>query len=271
MLVATLHVSVAARLAMMRVVVAGGIVGGAIGAAQMASGDGAGATLFATAHQAYPVGLFVNRDHQARFLLVVMIAAAVPGVIGRRGRVVAPAIVLLFALGVVATISRMGVLLLPIAIAFAGVLMVGRLPRARVALVGAAVLAAGVAATALGDRTFTRLEVAADDIRFEYRANGWCLAKTLLPRGGGIGSFAGLYGTAEPLGQVGLFYINHAHDDPRQLLIEAGWPGVIMLVMLAALLIAGARRLRVPVDAGAGDGDAAWRVWRLTGRGTMAG
>jgi O-antigen ligase len=64
-------------------------------------------------------------------------------------------------------------------------------------------------------------------------------ARDHLPFGSGVGSFQSIYHTQEPLSSVTPTYMNHAHNDWLELLLETGIPG---MVLAALLLFWGARR-----------------------------
>ena len=59
----------------------------------------------------------------------------------------------------------------------------------------------------------------------------WRAAHDYLPVGSGIGSFQPIYRTQEPLSSVGRTYMNHAHSDWLELLLEAGVVGVCLAAL----------------------------------------
>ncbi|MBH9538432.1 O-antigen ligase family protein [Novosphingopyxis sp. YJ-S2-01] len=52
-----------------------------------------------------------------------------------------------------------------------------------------------------------------------------------LPVGSGVGTFQSIYRTQEPLSTVTPFYMNHAHSDWIELLLETGLPGIALAVL----------------------------------------
>jgi hypothetical protein len=207
-----------------------------LGLAQLAAGADGGLGVWDTIHAGTGVGWFVNRNHQAAFLLVAIVFAGVPGSLPfeagakragfgtfEQGLMVG-AVIALIAAGVLATLSRTGVALLPLALAFAGGL---RQPRKHVWLavpaVGLLVALLLVAAnSAIGDDLAGRYGLAAQDGRFFFWTNTLHTMGTYMPFGSGFGTFVGIYQMVEPLDQVGLLYVVHAHDDYLEWLLEGG-------------------------------------------------
>ncbi|QIK95847.1 O-antigen ligase family protein [Sphingomonas sp. HDW15A] len=66
--------------------------------------------------------------------------------------------------------------------------------------------------------------------RQEMWANTWHLAGQFLPLGSGLGSFPMVYPLSEDLGRVDWTFVNHAHNDYLELLLELGIPGAVLLV-----------------------------------------
>lgn len=216
--------------------------------------------LYAITHEGYPVGLFANKNHQAVMLLWLMLAgswlaaranperhspsAAAGGAIGL--------ILVLFAL-VILTGSRAGLALSGPALAFSGALLLRAsatkilLRRAgakkKLLLGGAAaamalplvfvfgVLLASSRETALS-RLFSR--DASDDLRWSILPIAMHMARDFLPFGSGLGSFEKAFNLYEPSGMLMSHYVNQAHDDLVQIVVEGGLPG--LAIMLVALL-----------------------------------
>lgn len=65
--------------------------------------------------------------------------------------------------------------------------------------------------------------------RAEFLANGSRMAADFAPFGSGIGTFRELYPWYEDAAKVGTTYVNHAHNDLLELLIETGLPGLTVL------------------------------------------
>lgn len=65
--------------------------------------------------------------------------------------------------------------------------------------------------------------------RGEFLVNGLEMAKSFAPIGSGLGTFREIYPWYEDLAIVGTTYVNHAHNDLLELLIETGLPGLAVL------------------------------------------
>lgn len=241
------------RILLVRLVVAAGLFNAVLGIVQYASGTDA-ALLYVTRHRGVAVGLFVNRNHTALFLLVTMLLTVLPGVIQVSGRMGGPAvqsiragITALLALAVLATMSRAGFFLLPASLIVAW--MLGRQVTPKVRTI---VLAVGGAAVAVGLLSLTpparelagRYVAASEDKRFDYWTNSSLAMHDALPWGTGAGTFRLVYPTVEPLREVAPDVVNHAHNDYLELLLEAGIPGIALLLAGFALVIAAVARAR---------------------------
>lgn len=198
-----------------------------------------------------PIGLLANRNHQAALLccMLPLLAAFASEPVGRSG--VRRWLALAAGLGILpvilATGSRAGLVLLPIALV--SVPLIYRAPprRARQAVPGAgrgriAAFIGIVAVVALVgflvSRGYSLERLMATNTGEEQRVASWGpifeMTKTYFPVGSGIGSFVDAYEVGEPEGLLGTTYLNHAHNDPLELLLEAGLPG--MLLLFAAIV-----------------------------------
>src|SRR5690606_6002719 len=115
-------------------------------------------------------------------------------------------------------------------------------PLVLVPLVAAGIVA--VLATAEGRRMLAESSALSPDARQAIFAHSWQAIRDFLPSGSGLGSFAEIYRLYENPGAVGLSYVNHAHNDYLEWLLQTGLPGGLLLT--AFLLWWGWR---------------AWRVW----------
>lgn len=247
MFIAMLRLSSDSRLRLIGVVIAFALIGVVFGALQLASGYG-GFTPYPSSHSGDAVGLFTNRNHQATFLLVAMILAAVPGALpsrpalarGRR-RLLSLALIGLLAIGVVVTTSRMGTALVPLALLLSLLILfhdrVGwRLAAAILILLP---LAAWLAMqSSVVERTLDRF-AQLDDPRFLYWQDSvWAIGQYGWA-GSGIGSFIPVYKANETLENVGAALVAEAHNDYLQLALEGGLAsGLIFACFLLFLLLA---------------------------------
>ncbi|MFC7378147.1 O-antigen ligase family protein [Brevundimonas sp. GCM10030266] len=218
------------------------VISVALGAAQLASG-GRQLYLWATTNAGSVNGFFANRNHLATYLLACVPFAAVFGaaVLRRRTDERLPlwfgALFLgLVVVGLAAIRSRAGVILFgPIAITSLLAAWVaagrGRPGPGLLALTGG--VAAAIAAVALLalPPILARFDAqSAPEGRFE----GWPIvadaADAWLPLGSGIGSFDAVFRSVEPLEQLDPTFFNHAHNEYLETWLEAGWPGVALII-----------------------------------------
>lgn len=259
MFMAVLGASHAQTARMMWLYLAGAVVAVLLGAAQLASG-GAQLYLWATTAAGSVTGFFANRNHLATLLLSCLPFAAVFGaaVLRRRSDERLPlwfgALFMgLVVIGLAAIRSRAGVILFgPIAVA--GMLAAwiaagrGRPGPGLIALTGGVAAAIGVVAVLALPPILARFDVqSAPEGRFE----GWPVvadaADAWLPLGSGIGSFDAVFRSVEPLEQLDPTFFNHAHNEYLETWLEAGWPGVALII---AFLVWYGRRLWAAWKAG---------------------
>jgi O-antigen ligase len=58
------------------------------------------------------------------------------------------------------------------------------------------------------------------------------MARDFFPLGSGFGSFDSVFRAYEPTGTLDFTYLNHAHNDPMELLIEGGLAGLVLIALL---------------------------------------
>lgn len=218
-----------------------------VGAAQLSGGPGS-FFRFYNPDEAFLDGFQTNHNAEADVLLIGMVAlaAAVSDWADQRRRPIHSGLLLgvvgaaslLLILGVVLTASRTGIALLPIALAGQGLILRRWLQldkrRMIIALIAAmaalgAALGAGAALMgrhgALGT-VWARFHTAA-----EFRPEIWRDSLFALhqywPWGAGMGSFIPVFAAAERLEVVTGRFVNRAHDDYLEFLIEAGLPGIL--------------------------------------------
>jgi O-antigen ligase len=125
-----------------------------------------------------------------------------------------------------------------------GVIATGRRFARRPALVGASLLLLiGIAALVGASAGLWDGHISATS-----RAEIWSRSLSLAPfmvSGSGFGTFQTLYQTVENPFAVTRFYVNHAHNDALELLIEGGIAALILLILSLAWWTS-----------------AAWRAWR---------
>jgi len=246
-----------------------GLLSAAIGYLQLV-GSGS-LQLYEVSHKNAPIGLFANKNHQS--VLIVWLMLAVCWVASnshsrtRTGNA-------LFASSVAALLLLLPLLLLSrsragLLISFPGLLicfwLLMRSSNVNMILERSKV-AARLVVTGIGLVLFLPLSFlvgallfsgrdtavsrfferdAGEDLRWIYLENFLRMAQDFLPIGSGFGSFQSVFNMYEPTDMLTDSYMNQAHNDPVQLLIEGGIPGV-------AILAAGLCWF----------GWAVWRLWR---------
>ncbi len=255
------------RKRMMLPLMAVGLLSAILGLLQAIGGNGL--HLYEISHSGYPVGLFANKNHQAVLLLWLMLAsswiitkadlhhhsptAAIGGAIAL--------ILVLFSL-LVLTGSRAGLLLIVPTLALSAWLLfrspaMGQILRR---WAGRAKLAAGAIAAILimpllfvfGALAMSGRETAlsrlfelnaAEDLRWSYLPIFQKMALDYLPFGSGFGSFESVFKIYEPAEMLTSRYMNQAHNDLLQILIEGGLPALAILMFAFVWLFWAVRRV----------------------------
>lgn len=230
---ATVMLGARERLRIVHVVLAVALAGLLLGVAQTTSGGG-GLYFQPDAVPGTLTGFFGNRNHEgallamAATLAIVLIAPED----SRERKLALLALALVFASGAVATRSRAAILLLA---AGAALLVLQRVRARRRAvlpgLAAGAVLFALVWLTPVGHSAFERfLGVGGAFDRLLIWRESLVALRAAFPVGTGMGTFAQAYAAIEPLEDVSRTYINHAHSEVLQVPIEAGLPGVLVVL-----------------------------------------
>lgn len=189
------------------------------------------------------VGFFANRNHMGTLLLI-----AVPFIIALFFRrrttagkhfvplmIVGSASLLVILMGVLMN-GSLAALVLAVPVATASLLMVTNVPVLRIPLI--AITAAGI----FGSIVFltqspvqpklTGETTASFEGRWQIWTNAVEAIDRTFPVGTGIGTFERIYASVEPRGDVSNVYVNHAHNDYLQVVVEGGLPAAALVVML---------------------------------------
>jgi O-antigen ligase len=211
--------------------------------------------------QGQATGFFANRNHLGTLCLLALPVAAVLAGGGLRrgdeGRVAVWLGGLFIILAVVALgliRSRAGLLLVGPVLGLSGLCAWIAMARGRPSPVLLA-MTAGVGATialvaALGlAPILERFDSTRAEPRFERWPTVVEAAQTYLPVGAGMGSFDPVYRSVEPLNELDATYFNQAHNEYLEIWLEAGWPGVAVVL---AFIVWFGRRSWAAWRAGAG-------------------
>ena len=216
------------------------VIAVALGLMQVLGGPESVLRLYSVTNPESAVGFFANRNHQAAFLLVglalaplwIAFATSSGRVDARVGILIAVVVQMLLVVGIGVTHSRAGVLIgLPVLLVAGVITLVAAkgtaTRRAAAGLLGAglvgALLVALFARTALLQRFH---EPIATSLRAQSAPTVTHAAEVFFPFGSGLGSFDPVYRALEPISSVTSFYLNHAHDDALELVVETGALGV---------------------------------------------
>ena len=233
-----------------------------LGLAQRTGPPGGALYLYAITNESSAVGFFANRNHQSLALacLFPMLAAyaALPPRDGKRrpwrlwvalGGAVALIPFLL------ATGSRSGAVLALLGLLFAGLLLRGggatrRIPPAVLWGALAALIAAMIALTLVFARADSLYRLAGGEMDADLRIRlldpvGRLILDTF-PFGIGFGAFEQVFRVVEPAEMLHRAYVNNAHNDLLQIVLEGGLPAVLLLLVFLGWLA-----------------QSCWRVWRL--------
>lgn len=243
-----------------------------LGVTQRLGGAESPLYLYAFTNRGGPTGFFANSNHLATLELVAIpfSAALMTGAHHRAGterrhgrRIAFGAVAVLLALGVIAGRSAAGQLLL-LPVAAASFLLFQRAERirwrrwqVRAGLAGMLVaVPLGIAAVA----TVNHLGAEADALDPHMRRTA--IATTLraaldhLPLGSGGGSMPLVYPLYEDPAAARAQFLNHAHSDVAEVLLEHGLPGLALMIAGVALWVGCGRRLWRRDAAGDVRGDA---------------
>ncbi|MGZ2410834.1 O-antigen ligase [Sphingomonas sp. F9_3S_D5_B_2] len=253
-----LRLSSAERARLLPIIGGFAVVNAILGVMQLATGGSM--TPYPSSHIGYPIGLFVNRNHTAVFLLLSMpIFAGLGAARAQRSSSKLPyiaatiAALTILAVVVIATTSRMALLLLPLALAGSLLVLFFRQSIWRIAVPSTLALAAlGATISWVGgfNRNLARFS-SLHDSRFDYWDDVYWALHHYGLAGTGFGTFVPVYQTAESLAGISPAILNHAHNDYIEILLEGGLLGVALLVgFFAILTVATVRLVRKRVELG---------------------
>lgn len=225
-----------------------------LGAFQLLGGSGSRLRFYAITNAASSVGFFSNANHVATLLLCALPfalsflarAAKEKAGSGREGKgFIYAAIAVFIAVGIAMNGSLAGLgMLVPTALASfllyrksAGKSVGGGKGHAAWWMAGiATIFVAGIAlyGPLAGERLAGKFDATDSTGRQISIPTTIAAAKDHLPVGSGLGTFRDLYRTYEPVEDVTFVYVNHAHNDYAEILLEMGVPGALLVFAFIA-------------------------------------
>jgi O-antigen ligase len=234
-------------------VVAATILAILFGAIQVSSGANSWAYLYKI-NSAGAVGFFANRNHMATLLLVAIPMAAAllasaksdrRSAAGRYATAGALVVTLMVGIGLNQSFAAYG-LALPVLFASFALLPATAgwrriaLPVAAVAMFGGIVL---LASKPIGTTAIQASATVSVTSRAEiWNTTGKAIAETF-PAGTGLGTFQQVYSHYEDPSLVTNQYVNHAHNDYLELVLELGVVGMALIILFLAWWVVAAARI----------------------------
>lgn len=249
------------------VVIAFGVASAFLGLVQIAQGSGSALRFFAITNFSEAVGFFANRNHFAALLYVVLLFTAVwlidvgfATAVWRDRKALETGAIMTMTAGFLAIVvllaaeamshSRAGLILTIVSLGGAYALTLTDRRRAFSATPSnLLLLAAGTAAILVVQFALYGIlnRFAADpldDARIQFLQNTLAAAKAYLPFGSGMGTFVPVYAMFErPENLFAHRYVNHAHDDIAELLLEAGVMAAALMAAFAVWFVARAMKI----------------------------
>lgn len=213
----------------------------AVGALQLAGGSTSGAYFYQITNFGVAVGFFANGNHLATLLLVsIPFLGALQLSLLRRARssrnisavrLMVGGLFVVFLVGLLTNLSLAGLGLSVPVVLISFLSFREKQFRPRWWMLGVALLLSGAAITTVVIGPFGNNLVGDQHDYVELsRRTSFRLtlnaSREYLPFGSGIGTFQQVYHTQEPLRSVTTVYMNHAHSDWLELLLETGLPGM---------------------------------------------
>ena len=245
MFLATLQLDARSRDRIITLIVVLAFASAILGAFQVVIG--AQLYFFEDTHLGFPVGFFANRNHEGD-LMVIAIPLSVRAIAAMKLRrdlqqIARLALIMFFCVAVIATQSRSALGLLPVGLLGAVVVYEGALGGRRFWLSAAGLVvltifgAAMLQFTPIGARVLARFNEVGSDLRPEVWKASLVAIREYWPFGSGVGSFVPVYMIVEDLNFVRDTWMNHAHNDYLELVIEAGASAIVLITFYFVLLV----------------------------------
>lgn len=217
-----------------------------LGALQVIGGADGEAYIYRITNHGQAVGFFANSNHNATLLLVcIPFLAALQATLLKRAKSPRSASAIRLTIGATYAVVLVGLLInsslagigLALPVALTSWVLFGR-QRAgiRTAMIGATLVVSlaaivTIAVGPFGNNLFGQQTEYAELSRQTSFAVTLDAAHDYFPIGSGVGSFQPVYRTYEPLASVTPTYMNHAHSDWLEILLETGLPGMALAGM----------------------------------------
>lgn len=233
-----------------------GLLSACLGLIQVAQGPSSPLRFFEYTNPSEAVGFFANRNHLAALLYCLTVFASAwlidTGFNGRK-RLFEPAALLPLIAGFVVLVILIAAQLVARSRAGLGLTMAAMLlawplanfdPRRGTGLQSGKVFVAAVVVSMIFALQFALLRIlerfgtdTLDDARLPFARNTFEAARAFMPFGSGMGTFVDVYGMFERPADVFAAYANHAHNDILEVALEAGLPGLLMMVLFGAWIV----------------------------------
>ena len=235
-------------------------VSGAIGALQLAAGHPAWLSFYDGSTPGVASGIFANPNHQSLMMVAAIVACGVlirsaprhphrPQSGPQIHQLILWGAIFFFAIMTLAAGSRAGVMLVALGLPGGSLIALGNgsFLRWTAALLCAVTVLAIVIliypeTNSLAVRENFRIGA---DVRYAYLPDILYTLEQYWPNGSGLGTFADVFAPNENLDIAQRGYLNHAHNDLLEWLIETGIPGIVWLGIFATALLVGGYRLYI--------------------------
>ncbi|WP_414901935.1 O-antigen ligase family protein [Sphingomonas flavalba] len=241
------------------------LVTGVMAVFQFAEGPTSSLRLYRVSSFDTGTGLFANRNHNA-LLLALGIPLTLWSVFCRLENIssallrwaIASATLVFLLVSIVVAGSRSGILLTGLGLGMGSLLLwregvLSRIDRRLLLggmVAGSAVVLLVVLQVANLDRFKT--DVISGDARIKLFSEFSALGKQFFPVGSGFGSFDPVYRAVEKQDALAEIYMNHAHNDIIEIIIEGGALAGVLLILVLVIY-----------------GISCWSVWRAKKRGSV--
>lgn len=205
--------------------------------------------MYQTTHKGLPIGIFANRNHIALFLLLCVIL--LPSVFTPRlssapllRQMLFWSCVIAFGIAILATNSRAITVLFLLTLMFLALISLPTQHRRKgiAAIIitifsASALIWAALQGNNLGTlQTLSERFQQEDDYRYEFWPETLTTAVHYFPIGSGTGTFDEAFRSQESLDIVGTHFVNHAHNDYIEIVIENGLLGVLIIIAIFLML-----------------------------------